>query len=65
MASIRNVRLISSKLNGVQFWARRIGKTAGIEATVDRLVTARASSSMETSAASSLLEGKRYGIEAG
>jgi hypothetical protein len=42
-----------------------ISKTAGIEATVDWLITGSVSSSMETSAASSLLDGKRHGIEAG
>jgi len=66
MASIRNTRLTSSKLDDIQFWMKWISKTAGIEATVDWLITGSVSSSMETSAASSLLDGKRHdGIEAG
>jgi hypothetical protein len=62
MASIRNTRLTSSKLDDIQFWMKRISKTAGIGTKVDRLITGSVSSSKEASAASSLLMANVTGL---
>jgi hypothetical protein len=50
MASIRNTRLTSSKLDDIQFLDETDRETAGFETTVDRFITGNISSSMEMSA---------------
>jgi hypothetical protein len=62
MASIGNTRLTSSKLDDIQFWMKRISKTAGIGTTVDSPITGSVSSSMETGAASHLLMANVTGL---
>ena len=65
MASIRNTRLTSSKLDDIQFWMKRISKTAG-NRDDGRLAYHRQRFVIDGNERGAVPpDGKRYGIEAG